>query len=468
MEQIKKKKKYFNKVIWSNLALTYSIIFLVLTCTCRQKAFGGDSTKFIANISFASVIIAASLACLILFAVLNFKSCKDRYSKNTNILICLLSLVPLVGAISCFIFKFIENRKDPNRKAYAPSAYVILFYLILFVALIVWIIYLVHGKIQTGIDDDGKPIYGTVPGLLDVIWAPIAGFADAADLVVFLLVIGGFLQIVNTSKSIEAGVSTLIKKMKGREILLVPLIMLFFSIGGTTFGMCEETLPFYLILTPVFLAAGFDTLTAIFTICFGAGIGVAGSILNPFCIIPAVEAAGVDGLTTSTGIAWRAIIYLVLVIVGIACVTYHAYRVKKDPKKSIVYDLKKEHSAHFKIGSSEQYPLTTQRKAILWIFGFTFLVMIIMVINWEGLIPGFTGFTWFNNWLVDNLPFISSNLGPIGSFGLVSMTFLFLFSAILVGIITWTSEQNFLQNFFGGAKDFIGVAFIIAIVEDFH
>ncbi|MDE6476724.1 MAG: hypothetical protein K2L48_00760 [Mycoplasmoidaceae bacterium] len=216
--------------------------------------------------------------------------------------------MPIAGAITSYIYKFKLNKKIKNKKTYAPSAYTILFFLTLAIALIVWIIYLVKGPItyETKIDGEIVTVAGTVPGILDVLMSPLKGFTDAAELIIFLLTIGAFLQIVNTSKSIEAGVSRIIKKMKGKEIYLIPILMLCFSIGGTTFGMCEETLPFYLILTPIMLAAGFDTLTSLFTILFGAGLGVAGSILNPFLVAPAVDAAtkaGVDNLTTTTGIA---------------------------------------------------------------------------------------------------------------------------------------------------------------------
>ncbi len=390
--------------------------------------------------------------------------------KNSKFLAYLFTTwVPIAGAITSYIYKFKLNKKIKNKKAYAPSAYTILFFLTLAIALIVWIIYLSKGPItyETKIDDKIVPVTGTVPGILDVLMSPLKGFADAAELIIFLLTIGAFLQIVNTSKSIEAGVSRIIKKMKGKEIYLIPILMLCFSIGGTTFGMCEETLPFYLILTPIMLAAGFDTLTSLFTILFGAGLGVAGSILNPFLVAPAVEAAkqaGVDHLTTTTGIAWRVITYALLVIVGIVCVTYHAYRVKKDPKHSVVYNQMKDHHKHLKIGNNEQYPLTGKRKAILWIFGLTFLFMILMVIDWQGL-TGFTGFVWFNDWLKNNLPFIWAGDNGIGQWSLIEMSFLFFTSALIIGIITWTSEENFLQNVFTGARDFIGVAFIIAIAR---
>lgn len=455
LTQETKQKKYWNKIIWSNLFFTYSLIFYILTFACKKIAFGDDASKFYANLGFGSFLFAGSFCLIIIFTV--FLAKQDLgHLKNKKFLAYLYTTwVPISGAIISFIYKTKENKLLGNKKNYSPTAYTILFFLTLAIALIIWIIYLSRGQIAEG---------AVVPGILDVILAPVKGFIDAAELIIFLLCIGAFLQIVNASKSIEAGVNTIIKKLKGKEIYLIPVLMLCFSIGGTTFGMCEETLPFYLILTPIMLAAGFDTLTSLFTILFGAGLGVAGSILNPFLIAPAVTSADVEGLTTTTGIAWRVLTYLLLVAVGIGCVTYHAYKVKKDPTRSVVYEQTKHHHKHFKIGSNDEYPLTTKRKAILWIFGLTFLLMILMVIDWKGL-TGFTGFERFNNWLAQNLPFIVTGAGAIGSWSLIEMSFLFFFSAIIISVITWKSEEDFLQNVFTGAKDFLGVAFIIAIAR---
>jgi len=150
------------------------------------------------------------------------------------------------------------------------------------------------------------PTY-VVPGILDAFTAPIEGFVDAAELVIFLLIMGGFLAIVNQSKALEAGIGSLVKKMKGKEIVLIPILMLLFSLGGTAFGMCEETIPFYFIVIPVMLAGGFDVFTAFLIVALGAGMGVAGSIINPFVVNVSVDAvnnaySGAD-LSVSDGIA---------------------------------------------------------------------------------------------------------------------------------------------------------------------
>ncbi|RKX64983.1 MAG: hypothetical protein DRP42_05570 [Tenericutes bacterium] len=125
------------------------------------------------------------------------------------------------------------------------------------------------------------------------------GFMSSAGLIFFLFGIGAFMNVVIKSKSMEAAVGGLLKKTKGKEIMIIPILMIFFAAGGTVYGMAEETLVFYAILVPVFLLAGFDSLTAVFTILLGAGVGVAASTVNPFAIGAAIDA--IPGVTTSLG-----------------------------------------------------------------------------------------------------------------------------------------------------------------------
>jgi uncharacterized ion transporter superfamily protein YfcC len=144
-------------------------------------------------------------------------------------------------------------------------------------------------------------------GFLDVLSSPIQGFSVAASVIVFLLVMSAFLKIVNDSKSLDAAIGLLFLKLKGRETALIITLTLAFAICGTTFGMCEAALPFYALLIPVLVAAGFDAYTAFLVICFGAGIGVLASTINPVLISNSVDAinsgpAGVGSVTTSDGL----------------------------------------------------------------------------------------------------------------------------------------------------------------------
>nr|WP_024752097.1 hypothetical protein [Treponema phagedenis] len=120
--------------------------------------------------------------------------------------------------------------------------------------------------------------------------SPYNGFVDAIDISIFVLVLGGFLGIVQASGALEAGIQRLVKNSKGKEVFLIVTLMALFSLGGTTYGMAEETVAFYGVVTAAMVAAGFDSLVAVGTICLGAGAGVLGSTVNPFAIGAANDA----------------------------------------------------------------------------------------------------------------------------------------------------------------------------------
>jgi uncharacterized ion transporter superfamily protein YfcC len=206
-----------------------------------------------------------------------------------------------------------------------PSAFTILFALIVIVAGLTWIVpagrYERVANEALGKDTPVPGTYQTVPsepqGILDALRAPIAGFydpatyaANAIDVSLFVLVIGGFLGVVNRTGAINTGITAAMNRMVGREKWMIPILMALFAAGGTTYGMAEETLAFYAILIPVMIAAGYDAVTGVAIILIGAGIGVLGSTINPFATTIASNAAGIpftDGLI------------LRLAILGIGC-----------------------------------------------------------------------------------------------------------------------------------------------------
>ena len=195
-----------------------------------------------------------------------------------------------------------------------PSAYTILFGIIIFVAMLTWIV--PAGQYHTRMDDvlgRDVPVAGTYhevesspQGFESVLLAPIAGFydpdtneANGIDVALFVLFIGGFLAVVTQTGAIDAGIAAAMIALEGKEKWMIPILMFVFSLGGTIYGMAEETLPFYLLLLPVMIAAGYDALTAVAVIMVGAGMGTLASTVNPFATVIGSDAAGVsftDGL----------------------------------------------------------------------------------------------------------------------------------------------------------------------------
>ncbi|MGB3391439.1 MAG: YfcC family protein [Pseudaminobacter sp.] len=327
-----------------------------------------------------------------------------------------------------------------------PTAFTILFGLIVFVAALTWII--PAGQYERVINpalEREVPVAGTYAptdpnpqGIFEVIMAPIAGFydpatneANAIDVALFVLVIGGFIGVVASTGAINAGIGRAMTALKGREKWMIPVLMALFAFGGTTYGMAEETLAFYVLLIPIMIAAGYDAVTAVAIILLGAGVGVLGSTVNAFATVIASDAAGVP---FTRGMTLRLII---LGLTWLACVAYvmrYAERVRRDPTKSIVYDRKAENEAHFLSGQQEgTLAFTGMHKIVLAIFGATFVVMVWGVLR--------------------------------GGWWMGEMSGLFLAAAILIGLIARPGEENFVNAFLNGARDLLGVALIIGLAR---
>ena len=223
-----------------------------------------------------------------------------------------------------------------------PTAYTILFSLIILVAALTWIIPAgTYDRVMS--ESAGREIavagtYKTAEsnpqGFVDVFLAPIAGFydpdsyaANAIDVALFVLFLGGFLGVVNATGAIDTGIRSAMHKLEGREIWMIPIMMTLFAIGGTTYGMAEETLAFYAILIPVMIAAGYDAVTGVAIILIGAGIGVLGSTINPFATVIASNAASIP---FTDGIGLRLLLLVGGLVICAAYVMYYARRVKAD------------------------------------------------------------------------------------------------------------------------------------------
>ena len=167
--------------------------------------------------------------------------------------------------------------------------------------------------------------------LSDILMSPILGFENAIDVCIFVIILGGFLAVVTKTGALETGIKVLVQKLKGRETILIPILMFIFSLGGTTYGMLEETVGFYALLAATMVAARMDTLVGAAVVLFGAGSGVLGSTINPFAVGAAVSALP-DGVTVNQGIiiGLGAILWLTTLGISIFFVMRYAKKVQKD------------------------------------------------------------------------------------------------------------------------------------------
>lgn len=334
------------------------------------------------------------------------------------------------------------------KKVKMPSAYTILIGIIILVAILTW--FVPAGQYEY-VDPEAtkkEPIPGTYhavtpnpQGLKEVVLAPVEGFYDAVDVALFVIVIGGFLGVVMKTGAIDAGIARTTEKLKGKENLMIPILMFLFGLGGTSFGMAEETIAFYPLLLPVFIATDYDAVTAVAVILLGAGTGVLGSTVNPFAT---GIASGFAGISLGNGIFLRAFIFIAGEIVAILYVMRYAKKVKNDPSKSLVYNMREENKKHFLVQDNEsEFPkLTSKRKLILVLFGITFLIMIFGVIPFEDI----------------KITFI-----PTLGWWFGELTALFLVSSIVIGKVAGLDEKKLIASFVSGARDLLGVALIVGV-----
>lgn len=342
-----------------------------------------------------------------------------------------------------------------------PTAITILFLLIGLIILISWIPG-TTGNWYSFIDGNKISHEGGPLGILDIFNAPVQGFEKNVEVIIFVLVIGGYIGIVMKSGALDAGIGRLVKKLNGKEIWIIPAIMIVLSIGGTVEGMCEETIPYYLIIIPALLAAGFDVITGVLVILLGAGVGVMFSTLNPFAIATASKASQI---LTGDGLIWRLVCWVIGTSLTITFVMWYGLRVKRNPEKSVVYHLQQQHREEFL--KTEALPeFTRKRKIILALFGTTFLVMILCIIPWDDLIygqgnPGI--FDNFSNWLHVHFPYITGFIPKFGGWSTITLAFLFFFASLIIALIDWKGEANYVKEFVAGSSELLGVAFIIAV-----
>jgi uncharacterized ion transporter superfamily protein YfcC len=267
-------------------------------------------------------------------------------------------------------------------------------------------------------------------GPLAVLMAPIKGLYEAIDVVLFVLVIGGFIGVFNRSGAFDAGLAALARRLRGREGVLVVLVIALMALGGTTFGMAEETVAFYPLLVPVFLAAGYDRLVPLAVILGGSHIGGLASTTNPFATIIASDAAGVSW---TVGLVPRLVVLGIGVVLLAAYTLRYAARVRRDPSRSLAGAAEDGVPAAAETDPASAPPVTGRVRLLLALFAVTFGVMV---------------------WGVSR-----------GGWWFPEMTALFLGAAVVVAVVQRTGERAFVGAFLDGARDLLGVAFIIGVAR---
>lgn len=298
----------------------------------------------------------------------------------------------------------------------------------------------------------------------DILMAPVNGFIDASEVCIFVLILGGFLGIVKKSGALENGIAVLVRKLKGHELILIPVLMFVFSIGGTTYGMLEETVGFYLLLAATMVAVGYDTIVGSAIILLGAGVGVLGSTINPFATGVAIDAAKSAGIAIDQSVilALGAILWIISYLIAVFFVMRYAKKVKRD-KGSTFLSLqeKKDMEEEFvKKEHKNEAQLTKKQKLILVLFGLTFVVMILGFIPWVdfGVISAEAADAG-THWTA----FLTGN--AFGYFYMLDAATLFLIMAVIIGMIADFGEEGIVKVFMEGVGEIVEVVMIIAVAR---
>lgn len=321
-----------------------------------------------------------------------------------------------------------------------PNTFVIIFGLLVCIAALTWIVpggkydtHVVNGR--TLINPDSFHVIPSAPqGFTALMMAPIKGFVGASLIIGFVLIVGGAFAVLQKTDAINAFIANLAaahQRSKFVRMAIIPVFITMFSLGGATFGMNEEAIPFIMIFVPLALALGYDSIVGVSIPFIGSQIGFAAAFLNPFNV---GIAQGIAGVPVFSGLEYRLFVWAVATLVTVAFMMWYAARIKKNPEKSPTFYLDEEKRKELRGASgTDGVQMTGTHKIVLWIFLATLVIMVFGVVQ----------FKWF----------------------IEEIAALFLVMAIVVGIVGRLGADEFVAAFMHGAKDLVSTAMVIALAR---
>ena len=330
-----------------------------------------------------------------------------------------------------------------------PHVYAIIFALMVIFAVLTWIVpsgsyqrQEVNGREvtvagtyeqseKTYIDEETGDEVDLRQGVFDVLQAPTRGIQEAIEVVAFILIVGGSFQVITKTGAITSGMGRVVRRFKNKDILIIPIAMVLFALGGTSFGMAEETLPFFAIFMPIMMAMGFDSMTAFMVVFVGARTGYIASTINPFNVL---IAQGILGIQGNPQLWLRMIAWLVLTAVAITWVVLYARRVKKNPESSITFEDDIAKKVEFAADESAlDAEFTGRQKGVLAVF-----IAGMCLIIWGLVTQG-----WYMN----------------------EISAVFLAMGLLAGVIAGFSQDVIAQEFVAGIADFAFSAIVVGLAR---
>lgn len=330
-----------------------------------------------------------------------------------------------------------------------PHVYAIIFALMVIFAVLTWIVpsgsyqrQEVNGREvtvagtyeqseKTYIDEETGDEVDLRQGVFDVLQAPTRGIQEAIEVVAFILIVGGSFQVITKTGAITSGMGRVVRRFKNKDILIIPIAMVLFALGGTSFGMAEETLPFFAIFMPIMMAMGFDSMTAFMVVFVGARTGYIASTINPFNVL---IAQGILGIQGNPQLWLRMIAWVVLTAVAITLVVLYARRVKKNPESSITFEDDIAKKVEFAADESAlDAEFTGRQKGVLAVF-----IAGMCLIIWGLVTQG-----WYMN----------------------EISAVFLAMGLLAGVIAGFSQDVIAQEFVAGIADFAFSAIVVGLAR---
>ncbi|MFA9423249.1 MAG: YfcC family protein [Sedimentibacter sp.] len=323
-----------------------------------------------------------------------------------------------------------------KKKGKVPHTYVILFAMIIVIAILTYVI--PAGQYQKMELPDGRMVvdptsYATVEsspaGPFDVLKAFPKGLGAAQSIVFFIFIVGGAFNIVNQTGAIEAGISKVAISLRGKEKLLIPIIVILFSLGGATIGMAEEAIVFVPIGIALSRALGYDAIVGMAIVALGAAAGFTAGFMNPFTVGVAQTIAE---LPMFSGIALRLVVWVCTLVLVILYINRYANKVKADPTKSIVYELEQQEK-HTAIDLENVLQMTKKHVLVLWVF----------LIGIAILIFGVFKFGWY----------------------ITEIAAIFLAIGIFGGLAGGMSLDDIAKHFIAGARDMTTGALVVGLAR---
>lgn len=330
-----------------------------------------------------------------------------------------------------------------------PHVYAIIFALMVIFAVLTWIVpsgsyqrQEVNGREvtvagtyeqseKTYIDEETGDEVDLRQGVFDVLQAPTRGIQEAIEVVAFILIVGGSFQVITKTGAITSGMGRVVRRFKNKDILIIPIAMVLFALGGTSFGMAEETLPFFAIFMPIMMAMGFDSMTAFMVVFVGARTGYIASTINPFNVL---IAQGILGIQGNPQLWLRMIAWVVLTAVAITWVVLYARRVKKNPESSITFEDDIAKKVEFAADESAlDAEFTGRQKGVFAVF-----IAGMCLIIWGLVTQG-----WYMN----------------------EISAVFLAMGLLAGVIAGFSQDVIAQEFVAGIADFAFSAIVVGLAR---